>query len=448
LGVLWLQLTDGCGGECICIISCCAPELIYRLRLFVYYRLAAIRLVLLNLAKADGRIRSMDSIMALGAICIYMSNASFTRPAEGFGWEDLIEISCQQVLEDPDDDADDEDAPTVPILYDRGTYFICDIVLNRNPAFFRMPVQRTFDADSMARIYHKTSVDDIRASFTWSTAPLSKRLPNPDRTQNRKKRKTRDVDDIREPDRQRLRLDTEIRGVRIKPAVRLVGRDVDLHVIDGGDEREFNGAGDNEQGERTVNERAAKIYEQFFLDIIEEAPNRRSAELGSYLTIPVDMRGELARPELLQTAELPFELAQYCVCTPEQWEMHFDRLFPVSATAAARSPGRQNYGKCTYYSDYLALARVISVKSLAKTRRALRVEFDKLVWVPYTQWDRIWSTRKMDTSSWKALPSGTKGGPLIGINPRRARERVTLRAFDQPHEGDQLVADSEGEMED
>ncbi|KAG1851062.1 hypothetical protein DFJ58DRAFT_661763 [Suillus subalutaceus] len=289
---------------------------------------------------------------------------------------------------------------------------------------------------------------DIRASFTWSTVPLGKRLPNPDRTQNRKKRKTRDVDDVREPDRQRLRLDTEIRGVRIKPAVRLVGRDVDLHVVNGGHEREFNGAGDNEEGERTANERAAKIYEQLFLDLIEEAPNRKSAQRGSYLTIPVDMRCELARPELLQTAELPFELAQYCVCTPEQWDMHFNRLFPKSYDEAASSPGRQNYGKCTYYSDYLALARVISGNALAKTRWALRVEFDKLVWVPYTQSDRIWSTKNINTSTWRALPSGKKGGPLIGINPRRARERVTLRAFDQPREGDQLAADSEGEMED
>ncbi|KAG1847050.1 hypothetical protein F4604DRAFT_1594704 [Suillus subluteus] len=300
----------------------------------------------------------------------------------------------------------------------------------------------------MARIYYKASVDDIRASFTWSTAPLSKRLPNPDRTQNRKKRKTRDVDDIREPDRQRLRLDIEIRGVRIKPAVRLGGRDVDLYVVNGGNEREFNGAGDNEEGERTANERAAKIYEQFFLDLIEEAPNRRSAQLGSYLSIPVDMRCELARPELLQTAELPFELAQYTVCTPEQWKMHFNRLFPETYDAAVKSPGRQNYGKCTYYNDYVALARAISGNALDRVRFALKVEFDKLVWVPYTQWDRIWSTKKMTTSTWKALPSGTKGGPLVGINPRRARERVTLRAFEQPREGDQLMADSEGEMDD
>ncbi|KAG1722084.1 hypothetical protein EDD22DRAFT_790496, partial [Suillus occidentalis] len=49
---------------------------------FVYYRLAAIRLVLVNLSKADPKARSTDATLALGAVCIYMLNACFTRPAE------------------------------------------------------------------------------------------------------------------------------------------------------------------------------------------------------------------------------------------------------------------------------------------------------------------------------------------------------------------------------
>jgi hypothetical protein len=149
-------------------------------RFFVYYCLAAIRLVLKNLQKASGRVRSLDANLALGAVCLYMANACFHRPAECFGWENLIERCCQHVLEDPSDDEDDEDAPTVPVLYDNGAYFICDIVLNSNPTFLRLPVQCTFDAESLTRIYHKTSMDDIHSSFTWSAAPLSRCLPNPE----------------------------------------------------------------------------------------------------------------------------------------------------------------------------------------------------------------------------------------------------------------------------
>jgi hypothetical protein len=109
-----------------------------------------------------------------------MANACFHRPTKGFKWEDLIKKCCQHVLGDPSDDEDDEDAPTVPILYDNDTYFICDIVLNSNPTFLRLPVQHTFDAESLTHIYHKTLMDDIRSSCTWSAAPLSRHLPNPE----------------------------------------------------------------------------------------------------------------------------------------------------------------------------------------------------------------------------------------------------------------------------
>jgi hypothetical protein len=417
---------------------CYIPQLICHHRLFVYYRLAAIRLVLKNLQNADGRVRSMISTLALGPICLYIANACFHRPAEGFGWEHLIERCCQQVLEDPADDTDDEDAPTVPVLYDNGAYFICDIVLNSDPTFLRLPVQRSFDSESLIRIYHKASMDNIRSSFNWSAASLSRRLPNPERTHNRK-RKTRDVDDIREPDRERLRLDAEVRGIRFKRPVRLAGRDVDLHVLNGDDVRDLDGAENDEQGELTASERIAKIYEQFFLDIIEEAPNRKSVQDGSYLSIPARMRNELARPELLQTADLPFTTAQYSVCTDKQWTLHFDRFFPETVENDSK---RQNFGRCTYYINYVAFARAITKPSLARARRALRNQFDQLAWVPYTQSDRMWTTGKMKGSRWMVLPRGAKGGPAIAINPKRQREPITLRVFDRPEEGD-----SEGEEE-
>ncbi|KAG2367063.1 hypothetical protein BDR07DRAFT_1479626 [Suillus spraguei] len=137
--------------------------------LFIYYRLAAIRLVLKNLAKADPSVRALNPMLGLEAVCLHMMNACFTHPAEGFGWE---KNCCQRVLEDLE--ADDEDAPTVPILYDSGTYFICDSVMNTGrTTFLRLPLQRTFDSESMARIYHKKSINDVKASFDWSVVVLT-----------------------------------------------------------------------------------------------------------------------------------------------------------------------------------------------------------------------------------------------------------------------------------
>jgi hypothetical protein len=201
---------------------------------------------------------------------------------------------------------------------------------------------------------------------------------------------------------------------------------MDLHVLDGGDERDLGDAGNVEQDDPTGSKRITKIYEQFFLDIIEEAPNRKSVQDGSYLSIPACMRNELAWPELLQTADLLFTKVQYRVCTDAQWTMHFNRFFPTSIETAKR----QNFGRCTYHADYMALCSVITKKSLLRAPRVLRVEFDKLAWVPFTQSDHMWTTGKMTGSAWTVLENS--GGPAIGINPRRQREPVTLRIFDLP----------------
>ncbi|KAG1793321.1 uncharacterized protein HD556DRAFT_1238042 [Suillus plorans] len=157
------------------------------------------------------------------------------------------------------------------------------------------------------------------------------------------------------------------------------------------------------------------------------------------VALTIGVPGHLARPELLQTADLPFTKAQYCVCTDDQWTMHFDRLFPETIENAKR----QNFGRCTYYTKYVAFARVITKKSLSRARRVLKAEFDKLAWVPYTRTDRLWSSGKMQGAAWEMLPRGAnRGGPAIAINPLRRRELVTLRVFDQPGNGD---SESEGE---
>ncbi|KAG1838781.1 hypothetical protein F4604DRAFT_1600041 [Suillus subluteus] len=160
------------------------------------------------------------------------------------------------------------------------------------------------------------------------------------------------------------------------------------------------------------------------------------------VALTISVPGHLARPELLQNADLPFIKAQYRICTDKQWTMLFDRFFPETIGGAKR----QNFGKCTYYSKYVALAGAITKNSLSRARRVLRAEFDKLAWVPYAQTDRMWATGGMRGSEWKVLPRGESGGPAIGINPRRQREPVTLRVFDQPEEGDS-EADGEGEGE-
>jgi hypothetical protein len=128
-----LQLTEGHGGGKTIVQLYFQANIVFPPRYFMYYWLTGIHFVLVILSKVDAKAHSTDATLALGAVCIYMLDTCFTRPAEGFGWEKLIETAYQQVLKD----SDNNDASTMPILYDSGMYFICDIVLNlsRNRAF-------------------------------------------------------------------------------------------------------------------------------------------------------------------------------------------------------------------------------------------------------------------------------------------------------------------------
>ncbi|KAG1845008.1 hypothetical protein F4604DRAFT_1595842 [Suillus subluteus] len=283
-------------------------------------------------------------------------------------------------------------------------------------------------------------MDEIKAAFDWSIISQSNKPSNKQRTQNRS-RKTRDVDDLRDPDRQPMHLTTRIRGVRVKPVLRLAGRDVDLNALNGSEEQEVDEAEDAHALEISTNQKVAKIYEQFCFDVIEKAPNRKSKQAGSYLSIPLHRRIDLARPELMMTPALPFQQVQYYRCSTEQWEKHFNRIFPEpSSLEAEQNAAGQNFPNCTYYKRYMALTGTLYNDTLKKIRSALKVEFDKLAWVPYTSTDRMWGTGAKHTKGWTVLPGDAKGGPMIAINPRQ-RQKVTLLMFDQS--GKEDATDSE-----
>ncbi|KAG2741595.1 hypothetical protein P692DRAFT_20822192 [Suillus brevipes Sb2] len=191
----------------------------------------------------------------------------------------------------------------------------------------------------------------IKSSFSWIIAPSTKSRPNPAQTYNCK-RKTHNVNDIREPDWQSLRLTTEISGICFKAPVCLAGRDVDMYVLNGGDVQDFHEEDDKdkEESDLAVNQRAAKIYKQFFVDIIEEAPNQRSRRDGSYLSIPTEC---VLSWHVRRCCRPSFNQVQYCV---------------YEAALAAQ---HQNFKKCTYFCLYVALAEKIKLKSLHRTRHTL-----------------------------------------------------------------------------
>ncbi|KAG2122301.1 hypothetical protein BD769DRAFT_1746698 [Suillus cothurnatus] len=203
-----------------------------------------------------------------------------------------------------------------------------------------------------------------------------------------------------------MHLATWIQDVCVKSVVRLAGGDVNLNALHGG---EVDEAEDDVQAlEITINQKVAKIYEQFCFDVIEKLLTGNTSRL------------------LLMAPALPFQQVQYYRCSTEQWEKHFNHIFPMpSSSEAAQNAAGQNFPNCTYYRHYMALASNLQPSSLNKIRGVLKVEFDKLAWVPYTCTDRMWGTGAKHTKGWTVLPFKAKGGPMIAINPRQ-RQKVTL----------------------
>jgi hypothetical protein len=128
------------------------------------YRLEAFGYVIRNLQHAKPDCRIWRSSLELGAITIYMLNALLRRPGQSRTQDILINAACQHVLsESYDSDDDDDDEMTQPILYDRGLYFISDLVLDSG--CYRVPATRPISTHALAVLYQQPDLKVIEDKF-------------------------------------------------------------------------------------------------------------------------------------------------------------------------------------------------------------------------------------------------------------------------------------------
>jgi hypothetical protein len=102
-------------------------------------------------------------------------NAIIYRPAEGRAETVLLEAACQHVIE--------ENGRSCPSLYDRGCYFLSDIVETNGS--YHLPAIRPIDSETLLSLYHRDSIEDIKAEFhvpqkrkkagTSNSAPFKRR---------------------------------------------------------------------------------------------------------------------------------------------------------------------------------------------------------------------------------------------------------------------------------
>ncbi|KAF9224672.1 hypothetical protein BS17DRAFT_674394, partial [Gyrodon lividus] len=97
-------------------------------------------------------------------------------------------------------------------------------------------------------------------------------------------------------------------------------------------------------------------------------------------------RSEEATKQLYQWLALPFTAAQYTICNEKTWTMHFDRMFSAGCPTSIG----QNSKQATYYAQWLELQNVLDAQSLSRVRVVVKNKFDLLMWIPYTQSDKMW----------------------------------------------------------
>lgn len=380
---------------------------------------------------------------------IWILNGAHRTPADKF--INLAQEACALVHtegepDDPDG-SDDSDAIAAPLMYDAGVYFLCDIVQDVASKCYRIPWGKTFNPTYITIAYEQGTLHDIRhllGAGEVRTGPRQ-RQPNTgtERTSNRTSNQTIKVQDIRPAERPLPQITNRLDGRPIPNPVHPQGVDVDYFQHHGGGNREHDdddNQPDNQDPQNPLKCQVQLILEQMYYDILQESPNKRNRNEGAWTNIPGEFREQLAVENLYSHLHLPFTAVQYQICTPELWAKHFDRFFPSQLPKGAS----QNFKKSRYYHIYLDLVRRLSPMELSPVRQELRQKFNTIAWMPWTEADRMWCTKKMTSRNWKYLPeNGAHDGPKIAINPRvlqvlqeRPRLRPPPRVEEVHHEDD------------
>lgn len=275
--------------------------------------------------------QALRSNLVLGAVGVWMLNALSFRPDGGSNYK-VIEASCCQQILDPgsDDDSDeylDDDPPTMPIYYNRGLYFLGDIMQDGDA--FRVPyaIWYRIDEAALCALYGRQSLASLEFDIGISrvlapkgTLTHESRIPN-------KRPKTTAVEHARDPDVEEEVVDWQLgdRGIRLRPIARDRGRDVDERRAVDPDEDEDMGGG------AKADEAIAKIWRQAAFDILNVGPNKSGSRNPSYILLSKDARRNVGWAPF-QTTDFRgvFEKIQIRFVSKEFWATTlFDRYVPL-----------------------------------------------------------------------------------------------------------------------
>ena len=399
-------------------------------RNFKYFRMGAIYAALYLLQMTPIPYRPMHSSLTLGAILIYMMNAINYRPAEGHAETELTQTCCWNLY--PDDDSDivdpDEDVRPRPIMLGHGIYFISGITRQLGLAL-RMGGGDRISMDDLTRLYGVNDEHDLKVCFnvkTWHGDP-NERCRN--RIQNRRKgpldvRNIVDDEELKAQDRT-----LADQGIVMMPLPQEAGPDItnpDLYRMD-----------EDQDGQEGIDDIIARMWRQFPYDLFENAPNHRSNREASHLLMSQQER-EDATIQVFKNTDLRrmFSRVVVKVVKAKDWQgLQFKRFFPCKGFVP---PTRfQNFPYMRYFQEWNSLMERLSEEDAEVVRGLMWTEFKTFQWLPLTDTDRVWNTKKVTGPQWTHLPFDDKKPVVrIALNEMLVWDANCIRLYSAPNSGE------------
>ncbi|KAJ2911459.1 hypothetical protein MD484_g8952, partial [Candolleomyces efflorescens] len=170
----------------------------------------------------------------------------------------------------------------------------------------------------------------------------------------------------------------------VLPPARDEGSDIEV-------DSENESLGEEEDG--GINRALTEIWDHFLVDLVEISPNEKGASRPPWILLNEEER-KATTIDLYRDHRLTRIFRDFMWLRADQnaWRQNFNRLFPKKSPGEAHRA--QNYGKTCYWPMWIRLAERTSDETFRAARKEMWAKVKTLNWLPATESDRIWSTRK------------------------------------------------------
>ncbi|KAH8986188.1 hypothetical protein EDB86DRAFT_2809671 [Lactarius hatsudake] len=293
--------------------------------------------------------------------------------------------------------------------------------------------------DCIQRLYRVYTDQDLKIAFHVKTLHGNHLERNNNRTQNRR---TVPVDVRLVVDQEELAAQNTIladKGIQLPGLPQETGPDIVAQQQDHMDE-------DIDSWQEGIDDKVSRIWRQFILDLFENAPNHRSSQEASHLLLTEQERKE-ATVEAFRDTDLSrlFSHVAVKVVEPPKWkELQFRRYFPPKGfTPPIRF---QNFPRMRYFQEWNTMMESLSSDDAQVVQDSFWQTFKTFKWLPLTDTDRIWNTKRVKGPQWTHIPQdNNKPTVQIGVNGKLVRNATNIRiSVESPVEED---PDSDSSME-